>query len=110
MDDNALRPSAPLLKAETAEEQDALASQLDRQTAEAYFHPAWARVEEMFRDAIETCDLPVNPQLPADEYKIESLSDQRLKLLIKGVIQRVQDAVQAVEQSGTSKRRNKGGK
>lgn len=109
MDDSALRPSAPLLNADTPEEQDALASKLDRQTAEAYFHPAWARVEEMFRDAINTCDLPVNPQLPADEYKIESLSNQKLKLLINGVIQRVQDAVQAVEQS-TKTKRTRGGK
>lgn len=110
-DDSALRPSAPLLQAIEPEEQDAIASQLDRQTADAYFHPAWARVEEMLMEAIDVCELPVDPKLPSDEYKVESLSNMKTKAILNGVIQRVKDAVSAVEQSEPKRKsgRSKGG-
>lgn len=97
MDDMALRPTSVPLQYDTPEEFDSLATQSDKQTSEAYFHPAWAKVEEMFIEAVEQSRLPVDIKLPADEYKIESVANQKYASKLIEMLARVKDAVTAVE-------------
>lgn len=104
MDDSAIRPTAPQLDY-TVEEQVEIASREDKQTAEAYFHPAWAKVEDMFVEAINKYSTKPDKSLTAEEYKIKGIADEQTANELKVILQRVGDAVSAVEtdrrESGT---------
>lgn len=95
-----LAPEAPFMELRV-EEQENVELQQDKETARAYFHPAWAKVEEMFLDEIASCDQKPDSELPADEYKIKSLADNQTKAALLTILERVQNAVTATE-AGTS--------
>lgn len=97
MDDQGIRPTAPVLPKEIEEDGNELASQIDKDTAKAFFHPAWIKVEEMFKTTIKDCEEPVDPNLPAEEYKIQAMAQAALKNKLIEVLQRVEDAVSATE-------------
>lgn len=112
-DDQAIPVQAPALAPIEGEdpEGDSLASQQDRETAEAFFHPAWSKVQQLFLDGIELCEQPVDPKLSAEEYKIEGLSNAKVKAKLQEILAKVADAVQAVESTPKeAKRRTQGGK
>ena len=104
MDDLALTPVAPQLEY-TPEQEDQIVLAEDTKIADAYFHPAWAKVERMFKEELVSYQQATDPSLPADEYKITDLANKRAELTIKRVLQRVQDAVTTVEQSKATKKR-----
>lgn len=110
MDDYGLRPTAPLVDRSVEPSQDELATQHDKEVSKAFFHPAWVEVEKMFLEAIELCSQSVDPKLAADEYKIEGISNTKVKAKLTEILQRVKDAVQAVESTEPRRVRPKGGK
>lgn len=97
MDDTGIHPTAPIIPTEPEIDGNDLAAEIDKETARAYFHPAWIEVEKMFVEAIELATYPVDPKLPADEYKIEALSNFKVKAKLTEILQRVANAVSAVE-------------
>jgi hypothetical protein len=96
-----LAPEAPFMDLRV-EEQEKVEEQADKQTAQAYFHPAWAKVEEMFWDEIASCDIKPDKKLPADEYKLKALADEQTKAALLTILERVKNAVTATEKAGTS--------
>lgn len=97
MDDQGIKPTAPLVDASVEEDQDQLASIHDKEVSKAYFHPAWIEVEKMFLEAFELCSQPVDPKLSAEEYKIEGISNTKVKAKLTEILARVKNAVEAVE-------------
>lgn len=99
MDNYSLKPIAPTLEAPEQDEDDVLLDAKDNAVAQAYFHPAWVEVEQRFIDEIEkrnsVATIPDN--LPADEFKIEALSNQKCRAFLIGVLEEVKNAVNAVE-------------
>jgi hypothetical protein len=98
MDDLSLRPKTPKFK-NVEPEYEELASVTDKKTARAFFHPSWEEVEKMFLESIEQCRLPVQSSLPAEEYKIEGRSNEKVANKLTEILERVKNAVSAVEQS-----------
>lgn len=96
MDDSALVPVAPQIEY-TPEEEEQILTAEDQKTADAYFHPAWAKVEQMFNEELASFDTAIDANLPADEYKINDLANKKASLAINRVLQRVKDAVTTVE-------------
>lgn len=98
MDDHSLRPIAPSLDFE-AEELDNELQAETKQLADSYFHPAWGSVEQMFIETIEALEnaASVDASLLASEYKIDALSNVKSAAVLKGILGRVKDAVEAVE-------------
>lgn len=96
-----LAPEAPFMELRV-EEQQQVELQEEKQTAEAYFHPSWAKVEEMFLDEIAKCDIKPDKSLSDKEYKIQSIADERTKDVLLTILERVKNAVTATETTGTS--------
>lgn len=96
-----LAPEAPFMDLRV-EEQEKVEVQEDKQTAQAYFHPAWAKVEEMFIEEIASCDIKPDKSLSDKEYKIQSVADERTKNALLTILERVKNAVNATEKTGTS--------
>lgn len=96
-----LAPEAPFMDLRV-EEQENLELQEDKETARAYFHPDWGKVEDMFLEEIASCDMKPDKSLPADEYKIKCLADEGTKAALLTILERVKNAVTATEKSGTS--------
>lgn len=106
MDDFSLPPIAPQLEQELVEQEQELIQE-DVQLADAYFHPAWAKVQATFDEFIKAAQYGCSkPDLPADEYKIEDQVNKRVASILTDVLVRIQNAVEAVE----STKRTTGGK
>lgn len=96
MDDFSPVPHAPALE-RTEEEIEQVLTVEDKKIAEAYFHPAWAKVEQMFIEVIEASRLPVDSKLPAEEYKITGIANEQVANRLIQILGRVKDAVEATE-------------
>ena len=107
-DDYAIRPTAPELDY-TPQELEAIASVEDKRTSEAYFHSAWGKVEEMIIEAIGKYDQKPDKSLLAEEYKIKAVADEQTAAELKTILQRIKDAVQAVESDRQRTERTEGG-
>lgn len=98
MDDFSVPPSAPELEIAVTEDEQ-LDLRDDQELAKAYFHPAWAKVEELFKVSIE--DLAsvasIDKNLPSDEYKVEAIANLKALAVISQIWGSVKDAVQATE-------------
>jgi hypothetical protein len=110
MDDSAPVPIAPEIPA--IEEQQEEANQNDQQTAQAYWHPAWSKVQEMFEQKLEAYKLNgalAHQQLPADEFKIRMMVDAHVNAVLEEIMEDVKRAVESVESTTGSRtaRRNK---
>lgn len=110
-DDQAVPVQGPMLDVEGENpEGDTLASQQDQDTAAAFFHPAWDKVAEIIHEGIVLCESPVDPKLSAEEYKIEGLSNAKVKAKLNEILIKVANAVSAVESTPKKpKRRTAGG-
>lgn len=105
MDDFSLPPIAPQIEQEIAEQEIEL-HQEDVKLADAYFHPSWAKVQEILNEVIDASRYgSANAKLPADEYKIEDLVNKRVAAQLQDLLVRIQNAVESVE---TIKRANGG--
>jgi len=96
MDDFSPKPIAPSFDYEEVEQEQVL-DQETKQLADSYYHPAWIQVENMFVEELERLSLPVARNLPAEEYKIEGVANEKVAAVIKSIWKRVQDAVEATE-------------
>ena len=107
MDDFSPVPIAPPLNREDDVEEQVY-EELDKQIARAYFHKSWGAVEQMLLEAIESYSdvASIQPVLPAEEYKIEALSNLKTKANLIAVLERIKNAVRATE----SNKRESGGK
>ena len=100
-DDSSPIPIPPALTLSEGGEYEHEALREDKQTAEPYFHPAWAKVEEMFSDAISGWEnvQAINKDLPSDEFKVEARANAKAAGLLRGVLGRVKDAVESTERA-----------
>lgn len=106
MDDFSLPPIAPQVEQELIEQEQEL-HQEDVRLADSYFHPSWAKVQDILNEVIEASRYgSANPNLPADEYKIEDLVNKRVAGQLQDLLVRIKNAVESVE----STKRAKGGK
>lgn len=96
-DDFSLPPIAPPIDPEIIE-QEAELQQEDVRLADAYFHPSWAKVQDILNEVIEASRYgSANANLPADEYKIEDLVNKRVAAQLQDLLVRIQNAVESVE-------------
>jgi hypothetical protein len=72
MDDFSPAPIAPQI-VESEEVLDQIDIQEDKQLADAYFHPAWAKVEEIIAESINSLSAisSVDANLNSEEFAIE---------------------------------------
>lgn len=96
-----LAPEAPFMELRV-EQQEQIELNDDKMTAQAYFHPAWAKVEEMFLNEIANCDIKPDKSLPDNEYKLKAVADEQTKAALLTILERVKNAVHATENAGTS--------
>lgn len=108
MDDQSFAPIAPSLEQEPEVVENDLIQE-DKETAQAFYHPAWVKVFEIFENELESLSQPTSNALIAEEYKIEDMSKKKAIAVINRVIGRVKDAVEATE-SIERKPTGKGGK
>lgn len=106
-DDFSPAPIAPQI-VEAEEVLDQIDIQEDKQLAEAYFHPSWAKVEEII---IDSCDslksiASIDQNLPSDQFTIEAKANIKAVAILSGIWGKIKDAVESVE----SIERTKGGK
>lgn len=99
MDDQSLVPQAPVIDLPEAQEDQVLDTE-DKKTAQAYTHPGWEKVEDMFNEELVSLSQPVDTKLEANEFKIESIANQKAAAAVKRIWGRVIDAV---ESTGTAK-------
>lgn len=103
MDDYSPAPIAPQVDLELKEQEQELVRE-DVALADAYFHPSWAKVQDLLTEVIEANKFGcANPNLLADEYKIEDLVNKRVASKLQEVLVRIQNAVESVEQIGNTK-------
>jgi hypothetical protein len=101
MDDYSFAPISPSLEMDIPEEVEETkqAERQDARLAKAYFHPNWEGVEQFFEERLEALAQRPDSKLPAEEYKIESLANQKAETIIKDVWIGVKNAVTAVNES-----------
>jgi hypothetical protein len=111
MDDQAPIPVAPLsVDIPAIEEDQSEANVEDLKTSQAYWHPAWSKVQDMFEaklEAYKTNGAVTHADLPAEEFKIRLLTDAHVAAVIEEIMEDVKRAVESVE---STKRRTTGGK
>lgn len=106
-DDFSPAPIAPQITQE--EVLDAVDIQEDKQLADAYFHPAWGKVEEIIINACEDLKsiASVNQDLPADQFTIEAKANIKAVAILSGVWGKIKDAVESVESIERTTKGNK---
>lgn len=106
MDDYSPVPMAPALDAAEIP-YDPVDIKEEKEIANAYYDPNWHKVFEMFEEQLEILSSDTDPNLIADEYKIEDMAKKKAKGIINQILGRINDAVTAVE---SAERDTKGGK
>lgn len=99
MDDYSPRPLAPSIDyIEDTETPEAFLVK-DAGLTRAYFHKDWKEVQDLFEDKIEALRVGCTDlSLPADEYKIEDISNKKVAMHLKDILMQVQNAVTSTEQ------------
>lgn len=102
-DDVAPIPTMPDIPA--IEEQQEEANHEDAKTAQAYWHPAWSKVQEMFEQKLEayrTNGAIAHADVPAQEFKIRLLTDAHVASVLEEIMEDVKRAVESVESTKRS--------
>lgn len=97
IDDYSPTPIAPSFAPDADEIQEQMLDNEDKKLAQAYHHPAWSAVEEIFDSVLVQFSTKPNSALPAEEYKIKSLADEQSAAAIKAIWIRITDAVDATD-------------
>ncbi len=96
MDDMSPIPQAPLVEAVLAEEQAVQEGlQEESKLAAAVTSPAWGAVEGRFNETIQQLRSPVDANLVAAEYKIESLANHKAATILANLLTEIEHAVEA---------------
>ena len=100
MDDFSVPPVAPSFIPEPELEDDVEALQEDQEKAKAYFHPAWAKVEEMFDKRCEELERisAIDQKLNAEEFAIKAKANLAAAQIVKTIWIEVKNAVTAVSE------------
>lgn len=104
MDDQAILPTEPDIQ-QTVVSDMAEANQSDLKTAQAYWHPAWSRVEQIFTERLAAYRLNgalAHQDVPSDEFKIRMLTDAHVASVIEEIMDEVKRAVDSVESTKRS--------
>jgi hypothetical protein len=106
MDDFSPAPIAPSLE-NSDEIEESLDIREDVKLSNAYFHPAWDKVVDLFLEKIEAYRFGCTDfALASDEYKVQDMTNKRVAVELNEILTRVQDAVETTE---SVKRRTSGG-
>jgi hypothetical protein len=100
MDDQALTPQAPQLDPQEVEEQaidEAIVE--NKKYAQAVGHPAWEKVEEDILETIERMKIFPDPNLIAEEYKIDALGKTMVRNELTNLLDRIHNAVESTERN-----------
>jgi hypothetical protein len=99
MDDYSIPPIAPTIPTYSETFEDKIADAHDERLSRAYFSKQWEGVQDLFEDKILAYMNigSIEPNLPADEYKIEALVRARVAAELKEVLLQVHNAVEATE-------------
>lgn len=100
-DDMAPIPVAPMPELPTIEEDQAKDETEDSKLAQAYWHPAFAKVQEKMQEVMDRYGDPGNAvaykDLPADEFKIKMLTEAAIRAEWTKIMEDVQRAVESIE-------------
>lgn len=94
MDSEALRPQSPSISF------DEIAEDPQVDPSDAKINALYGdHVELIFEENFKALSLPINPDLPADEYKIEGLANQKALAVLNQAWERIRNARTAVANS-----------
>lgn len=98
MDDYSPAPIAPGLEFAQVEDDNSELVAQDQRIAKAYFHPAWAGVEDMFMEKIEALRIGcTDTSLDPIQYTVSDQGDKKAAATLTEILMRVKNAVQSTE-------------
>lgn len=100
LDDMAPVPVAPMPELPTIQEDLAADETEDDKLAQAYWHPAWGKVQKMFEDVVErygSNNAIAYKDLPPVEFQIKLLTEAAVSSEITKIMEDVKRAVESVE-------------
>ncbi len=113
LDDVAPIPVAPMPELPTVEEDQAQDETEDAKLAQAYWHPAWSKVQEKFQEVLDRYGSKDNAlaykDLPADEFKIKMIAEATVKQEWEKIMEDVKRAVESFESRPKPAKRSKSG-
>lgn len=98
MDDYSPAPIAPGLDFAQVEDDNSELVEKDQRVAKAYFHPAWAGVEDMFLERIEALQVGcTDPSIEPIQYAVKDQANKLAAATVMEILMRVKNAVQSTE-------------
>ena len=97
MDNYGIKPIAPPLEHPEADLEEVQLDKADVRLSNEAHDVRFPEIEEIMINEIERLSLKQNNNLPADEYKIHSLGDERARSVLISVLERIHNAVTATE-------------